>query len=178
MRRRIDFKKLIIFILLIGVATAVASLTIGKDIYYGSREQGLLSFAIVSLAGYLFFLFMPVELAFIYYLSIGENMIYLNLIALGTALFSQSVDYLVGYSFSTSIINKLIGKRRFGKAQDKIRQYGNAAIFIFNFFPLSSPVISMAAGMLKHRVREALLFTFLGLGLKYLAITLLWPLFN
>lgn len=51
--------------------------------------KGFFSFAIVSLAGYLFFLFIPVELAFIYYLTAGENFILLNAVALGTALFAE-----------------------------------------------------------------------------------------
>ncbi|MBN2480274.1 MAG: VTT domain-containing protein [Bacteroidales bacterium] len=174
-RVRIDIKRLIVVILLVATAITVASLTVGRDIFYGTKDQGLLSFAIVSLTGYLFFLFMPVELAFIYYLNAGENLFLLNLIALGTALISQSIDYIIGYSLSTKIINNLIGRKRFEKAEDKIRQYGNVAIFIFNFFPLSSPVISLAAGMLKHRIKDALFFTLLGLGLKYLAITFIWP---
>ena len=172
---RINVRQVIIFILLVAAATTVASLTVGRDIYYGTRGQGLGSFAIVSLAGYLFFLFMPVEVAFIYYLHTGENIWLLNLIAIGTAIFSQSVDYLIGYSFSEKIIDKLIGRKRYEKAESRIRNYGNAAILIFNLFPLSSPVISLAAGMLKHRIKDALLFTLLGLAIKYIAITLFWP---
>lgn len=47
-------------------AIVIASLTVGRDIYYGTQVNGLTSFAIVNLCGYLFFLFMPVEIAFIY----------------------------------------------------------------------------------------------------------------
>ena len=47
----IDIKRLIIFVLLAATATTVASLTVGRDIYYGTRGHGLGSFAIVSLAG-------------------------------------------------------------------------------------------------------------------------------
>jgi len=60
---RLTKKEIVRFIitgLLIVAAAVIASLTIGRDIYYGSRDQGLLSFAIVNFSGYLFFLFMPV----------------------------------------------------------------------------------------------------------------------
>jgi membrane protein DedA with SNARE-associated domain len=171
----VDISRLAIIVLLAATATTVASLTVGRDIYYGSQGQGLGSFAIISLAGYLFFLFMPVEVAFVYYLHTGENFLLLNLIAISTALFSQSIDYLIGYSFSTRIIDKLIGRKRFENAESRIRRYGNAAILIFNLFPLSSPVISLAAGMLKHRIKDALFYTFLGLLTKYVALTLIWP---
>jgi len=171
---QIKIKRLIILILLATIAIMVVSLTVGKDIYYGSRDQGLLSFAIVNLAGYLFFLLMPVELAFFYYLSVGENLWVLSLVAFGTAFVSQTIDYIIGYSFSSQFINQLIGKRRYVKAGTYIRKYGNIAIFVFNFLPLSSPVILLTAGMLKYSIKDTLIFTFLGLGLKYLSLSLIW----
>jgi len=170
----INIKRLVIVVLLAVIAIAVLSFTIGQDIYYGSQGKGLLSFAIVSLAGYLFFFFIPVEVAFIYYLTAGENFLLLNIVALVTAMVSQSVDYLIGYSLSTKIIDEFIGRNRYEKAEDEIRKYGNITIFIFNFLPLSSPVISLAAGMLKHRIKDALIYTVLGLAFKYFLLTLIF----
>jgi membrane protein DedA with SNARE-associated domain len=155
-------------------AIVIASLTVGRDIYNGSRDEGLLSFAIVNTAGYLFFLFMPVEVAFIYYLQGDINVIALNAVALGTALFAQVVDYSVGVLLSDRIIDTLIGRRRYEKAEDKLRKYGNIAIFVFNALPLSSDVISMAAGILRHRVRDAVICTISGLLLKYVVLTLIF----
>ncbi|MFZ0472861.1 MAG: VTT domain-containing protein [Bacteroidales bacterium] len=155
-------------------AIVIASLTIGRDIYYGSRDEGLLSFAIVNAAGYLFFLFMPVEIAFIYYLQGDINILALNAVALGTALFSQAIDYSIGVLLSDKIIDSFIGRHRYEKAEDRLRKYGNIAIFVFNALPLSSPVISLAAGMLRHKVRDAVIFTVAGLALKYLLLTLIF----
>jgi len=160
--------------LLVITAITIASLTVGKDIYYGSRNEGLLSFAIVNFSGYLFFLVMPVEIAFIYYLTGDINIWILNVLALGTAMVAQVIDYLIGFLFSTNIIDRLIGRRRYENAEDKIRKYGNIVIFLFNVTPLSSPVISLAAGMLKHRVKDAVIFTFTGLLLKYLLLSLVF----
>lgn len=159
-------------IIMVAVAIVIASLTIARDIYYGSEGQGMLSFAIVNFSGYLFFLIMPVELAFIYYVSEGANLWTLNGIAIGTALLSQSIDYLIGFTLSSRIINKLIGKERYTKAESRIRRYGNVVIVVFNALPLSSPVISLSAGMLKYRVKDAILYTFLGLFLKYLVLSM------
>jgi len=108
-----DIVKAVIAGLLMVTAITIASLTIGRDIYYGSRDEGLLSFAIVNFAGYLFFLFMPVELAFIYYLTWDINIWALNAVAIGTALVSQTADYLIGILLSTKIIDRLIGRRRY-----------------------------------------------------------------
>ncbi|MEZ4996995.1 MAG: VTT domain-containing protein [Bacteroidales bacterium] len=160
--------------LLVIAAVTIASLTVGRDIYYGSRDNGLLSFAIVNAAGYLFFLFMPVEVAFVYYLQGEINFVALNAVAICTALFSQSIDYLIGFSVSNKIIDKLIGRRRYEKAETNIRKYGNLTIFVFNALPLSSPVISLAAGMMRHRMPDTAICTVLGLLVKYTAITLIF----
>jgi membrane protein YqaA with SNARE-associated domain len=166
--------RLSVLVVMALVAITIASLTIAQDIYYGSEGQGMLSFAIVNFSGYLFFLIMPVELAFIYYVSEGANLWTLNGIAIGTALLSQCIDYLIGYTLSSKIINKLIGRNRYKNAETKIRKYGNIIIVLFNALPLSSPVISLSAGMLKHRVKDALFYTFMGLLLKYLILTLIF----
>jgi len=171
---RPDIIKWVIAGLFVFTAIAIASLTVGRDIYYGSAEGGLLSFALVSLAGYLFFLFIPVELAFIYYLTGDINVWLLNLIAISTALVSQTVDYVIGYILSSKIIDRFIGHKRYEKAENKIRNWGNIAIFMFNALPLSSPVISLAAGMLKHRIKDAIIYTVAGLLVKYLTLTLIF----
>jgi len=155
-------------------AITIASLTVGRDIYYGSRDEGLLSFAIVNFSGYLFFLFLPVEVAFIYYLTSDINIWVLNAVAIGTAMVSQVIDFLIGYILSTNIIDRLIGRHRYEKAEERIRKYGNIVIFLFNLTPLSSPVISLAAGILKHRIKDAFIYTFSGLVLKYIILTLIF----
>ena len=166
--------RIVIAILLTSMAIAIASLTVGRDIYAGTRDDGLMSFAVINAAGYLFFLFMPVEIAFVYYLQGDINVVAINAIALGTALLSQAIDYTIGFLVSNRFIDNLIGRSRYEKAEEKILRYGNLTIILFNALPLSSPVISLAAGMLRHRVRDALICTILGLLVKYTILTLIF----
>ncbi len=98
----------------------------------------------------------------------------LNLVALSTAIGAQLIDYYIGHSLSESFIDKLVGRHRYEKAEDEIRKYGNIAIFLFNLLPLSSPMILLAAGMLKHPLRQAVLYSGLGLLAKYLLLTALF----
>lgn len=172
--KKAEIVKYILTGLFLVAAIVIASLTIGKDIYYGSRDEGLLSFAIVNLSGYLFFLFIPVEIPFVYYATGNINIWALNAVAISTAILSESVDYMIGLWFSKDIITRLIGTRRYKKAESRIRKYGNIVIFLFNVTPLSSPVISLAAGMIRHPVKDALIFTFSGLVLKYIILTLIF----
>jgi membrane protein YqaA with SNARE-associated domain len=173
-RVHIDVKRLVVFVFLITLTTIIASMTIGRDIYE-SNEMSMVSFAIVNFFGYLiFFLFMPVELAFIFYLRTGYDPLMLNILAISTAMSSQIIDYLIGYFFSAGIIDRLIGRKRYEKAEDEIRKYGNWALLLSNLLPLSSPIISLAAGMLKYRVKEALFFSFVGMVCRYLLLTLIF----
>lgn len=172
--KKADIARWSVSVLLVIAAATIASLTIGRDIYYGAGEHGLLSFGIINFSGYLFFLFMPVEIAFIYYLSGDVSILTLNIIAICTALLAQSVDYLIGFLLSEKIIDRFIGKRRYEKAESKIRKYGNIAIFVFNALPLSSPVITLAAGMLKHRIKDAFIYTVTGLLFKYTVLSLIF----
>lgn len=153
------------------VAITIASATIGREIY-GASKESLISFGIVNFSGYLFFLIMPVELAFIYYLHTSLSFLMLNIVAVLTSLAAQLVDYYIGHSLSTSIIDKLIGRHRYLKAEEEIQKYGNIAIFLFNLLPLSSPLMLCAAGMLRYPLRQALIYSALGLTIKYLFITI------
>jgi membrane protein YqaA with SNARE-associated domain len=172
--QRIDYRRLVMIVFLIILMILIGSLTIGKDIYE-NRQQSILSFAIVNFFGYLFFfLLMPMELAFIFYLRTGYDPLILNLVAVATAMASQIIDYLIGYFFSTGIIDRLIGRRRYEKAEDEIRKYGNWALFLSNLLPLSSPIISLAAGMLKYRVKDALFYSFIGMVCRYLILTMMF----
>lgn len=173
-KNRAEITRIIIAVLLLSAAIVIASMTVGRDIYSGSREEGMLSFAIVNACGYLFFLFMPVEVAFVYYLQGEINVLALNAVAIGTALFSQSIDYLIGLSVSHKFIDRLIGRRRYEKAEANIEKYGNLTIIMFNALPLSSPVISLAAGMLRLNIRNTLICTVIGLLIKYTALTLIF----
>ncbi len=171
--KRINIIRLVVVLFFATIAVLIASLTIGRDIYE-NKAMSMFSFAIVNFSGYLFFLFMPVELAFIFYSHSGYHPWILYSVAISTALASQSIDYLIGYFFSKGIIHKLIGRRRFLKAEAEIRKYGNLTLLVFNLLPLSSPVIALAAGMLKYRIKDALMYTSIGLLIKYLLLLLLF----
>ena len=162
--------KTIIAVLTIVAAILVASFTVGHEIYEGKSES-LTCFTVVHFAGYLFFLLMPVEMAFVYYLSFYPEFELIG-VALGTAFAAQMIDYIIGYSFSNKLILYLAGEKRIENAENYIRKYGNLTIFLFNLFPLSSPVIALVAGMLKYSFKDLVLYSLLGLVIKYAALSL------
>jgi membrane protein DedA with SNARE-associated domain len=161
--------RIILILITSCIAILIVSSTLGRELYEG-RGQSLASFGLVHFSGYLFFLLMPVELAYIYYLSFFSEWEIIT-VALTTATAAQIIDYYIGLSMSTTIVNNLVGEKRILKAEKHILKYGSLTIFIFNLFPLSSSVISVAAGMLKFRFKVFIIYSSAGLIVKYVVLT-------
>lgn len=151
------------------VAILIISFTIGQDIYEG-RSQTLTSFSLIHFSGYLFFLLMPVEMAFLYYLTWYDETV-LIWFALVTAMIAQYIDYLIGYTINSQAVTRLVSEKRILRAEKYINRYGNLTIFFFNFLPLSSPIIALAAGVLNFSLRDMFIFSITGLFLKYLVLS-------
>jgi membrane protein DedA with SNARE-associated domain len=155
------------------VAIIIFSLTVGRELYYGERNNSLVSFALIHFPGYLFFLLMPVEIAFIYYLPYFSKP-ELIAVALITAETAQVIDYLIGYSLSSRLIYRIVSEKQILKAEKQIYKYGNLTILLFNLLPLSSSVISLAAGMIRYRFKLWLLYSTTGLIIKYVFLSLVF----
>jgi len=152
------------------IAILIVSLTIGKDIYEG-RNQTLTSFSIIHFSGYLFFILMPVEMVFLYYLTFYDE-VFLVWVAIVTSVTAQFIDYFIGYSIRLGSVTRIAGEKKILKAEKYIKKYGNLTIFFFNLLPLSSPVISLAAGILRYNLKDLFVFSFSGLLLKYIILCL------
>ncbi len=152
------------------IAILIVSLTIGKDIYEG-RNQTLTSFSIIHFSGYLFFILMPVEMVFLYYLTFYDE-VTLVWVAIVTSVTAQFIDYFIGYSIRLGSVTRIAGEKKILKAEKYIKKYGNLTIFFFNLLPLSSPVISLAAGILRYNLKDLFVFSFSGLLLKYIILCL------
>lgn len=124
-------------------------------------------FAAVHFAGYLFFIISPVELLYAHMLAESHAFTPLFLIAVSTALLAQTIDYAVGYAFSYRVIDRMIGQRKYKRYQQRIDRYGGLTIFFFCLFPLSSPIVVLVAGIMRYPLRWVILFSTLGLSLKY-----------
>jgi membrane protein YqaA with SNARE-associated domain len=155
------------------VAIALVSSTLGREIYAG-RSPGLGSFTLIHFAGYLFFLLMPVEALVPIYQAEGHAGPTLILIAVSTALVAQAIDYGIGRAVSDAVIHDLIGEKRYERFRVTIEKWGGWAILFFNLFPLSSPNMLLAAGVIRYSAPMALAFSTVGLVAKYTAIVYLF----
>ena len=169
-------KKRVVGVLVTAViAIAIVSTTLGREIYSG-QSPGLTSYALIHFAGYLFFLLIPVEALVPIYQAEGHAGSTLILIAVGTAVVAQTIDYRIGRVVSERVIHDLIGEERYERFKATIDKWGGWAILFFNLFPLSSPNMLLVAGMTRFNARRAFLFSVVGLTLKYSGIVYLYGL--
>ncbi len=163
-RRRILFSLLGIFTVI-----ALVSATLGRDLYMDAPPN-MITFALIHFCGYLFFLLMPVELLYIYYLTEDVNPLLLTTIALSTAVVAQVIDYWCGYLVRHHFLESIISRRQYLIARRFLNQYGNVSMLIFNVLPLSSPILIVVAASLRYRLYAVLLYSIPGLIIKYSVI--------
>lgn len=166
MKRKI---RIVLFVITSAIAILIVSFTLGREWYEG-KNQSIVSFALIHFSGYLFFLLMPVEVAYIYYLSYFSALEMFS-VAIVTAFAAQLIDYFIGLSVSSAIVNTLVGEGRIKKAEKHILKYGNLTILIFNVLPLSSSIIAVAAGMIKYRFNGFIIYSVTGLVVKYVLLS-------
>ena len=162
-------KRIIISFVTIAFAVIIISLTFGKEIMVG-KQPSLFSFTLIHFAGYLFFILLPVETIVPYYQAVGHDGFYLVLIAVSTGVIAQVLNFLLGRLISSDVINNLIGQKQYHKAEYHIQKYGSWAVFIFNLLPLASAVLSFVAGVVKFSLRKQIIYSFLGLLIKYVVM--------
>jgi membrane protein DedA with SNARE-associated domain len=115
----------------------------------------------------LFFVFLPVDFLPFLYMFAGFKPEYIFLISVLTAFLAHIVNYWCGYLTSKKIIDRLIGRDKYEKAQGTINKFGGYAIVIFNAFPLPSSILVLAAGMMRYSFRKAMFWSVIGLLIKY-----------
>ncbi len=168
MKLHIKKPKLSVILGVIGFLLVVIlfSSTMGRSWFYG-QHPSILYLYILNFAGYLFFLLMPVEALVPYYITLGYNGFLIGVIVIVTAILAQMVDYSIGYLLPDRFIEKMIGTHKYDKFTHLVEKYGYYVIFLFNLFPISSPIIVLIAGMEKVDFNKTMRLCLLGLFIKY-----------
>lgn len=130
------------------------------------------TYALINFSGYLFFTMTFVELLFAQLIRLGGHPVAYTLVAVITALIALTIDYLIGYTFSKSFLTKFIKEQKLEKYEGRIQKYGNPIIFIFNVLPLSSPLLTLAGGLIRYEYKKLIFYSSLGLIIKYSTIAI------
>ncbi|MDA3856027.1 MAG: VTT domain-containing protein [Candidatus Woesearchaeota archaeon] len=168
-------KRLLKLKLILSTFTVILlSLALMNNLVSGD-ETNLLTFSIVNFLSYLFFLLLPAEGFFIYYLTQNNNHTSILIVTISTAIIAQISDYALGYLAAENIA-VMIKKERYNRYRNWMIKYGYYAIFFFNLMPLSSPIVVLISGIMKLRLRRVIIVSFCGLTLKYSIIVIFYNL--
>lgn len=168
-------KRLLKLKLILSTFTVILlSLALMNNLITGD-ETNFITFGIVNFLSYLFFLLLPAEGFFIYYLTQNSNHTTILFVAVITAIIAQISDYALGY-LAAENISVMIKKERYHRYRTWMIKYGYYSIFFFNLMPLSSPIVVLIAGIMKLRLRRVIIISLLGLTLKYVIIIIFYNL--
>lgn len=158
-------------IVVAGLVTGISILSYGlRQMLIAGDETTIWMFGLFHFAGYLFFIVSPVEILFARMVEFDHGLGLLWVVAVGTALVGQAIDYLIGYAFNDTVIDNVIGEKKYRRYYKRIEKYGGMTIFFFCLFPLSSPIVLLVAGMMRYPARWAMLLSVVGLSIKYAVI--------
>ncbi len=147
---------------------------IANNIIFTEKPASLFDFALVNFGSYLFFLLMPTEILYSYYIISGYNALAMILTAVVTAALAQIIDYEIGKYFSSKVIDGFISRKKYNRYNHLIHRWGGPVIFLFCLSPLSSPILLLVAGIIKFGLKKSLIWSIPGLTIKYIFLALVF----
>jgi membrane protein YqaA with SNARE-associated domain len=140
-------------------------------IHISSQISGetLLGLAYAGFFGALFFILIPLEVVFFYYLALPYNSIVVLFIMLISSVLGLGVDYIMGRLVGESVLLRFKGTK-FEKYKRAMESYGGFIVVVTNIIPfLPVQIISVAVGATKFGLKRFMIWTTIGRGL-YLVI--------
>ena len=134
-------------------------------------EKTLLGLAYAGFFGSLFFILIPLEAVFFYYLALPHAAGLVILIMLVSSVLGLAVDYLMGRLVGEGLLMRY-AEARFTKTKRSMEKWGGAIVVTSNVIPfLPVQIISVVVGATRFGLKKFLIYTLIGRG-AYLV--LLW----
>jgi len=118
-----------------------------------------------SFFGSLFFIFLPLELLFLYYLTLGYSVPVMIALALIGNLMGLCLDYLFGFTLGARVI-KFFFRKNFEKFHSLITKWGAIIILGGNVIPFPIQVASVIVGSARYSFKKFFIFTVIGILAK------------
>lgn len=147
------------------------------NIEYEIANNTLKGLFYISIMGSLFFLTLPSEALFLYYLSSTK---YLFLIIITFLVIGNLIGLLFNYFFGRMLgarVIRFIFKKSFDKYQDKIDRYGGLILFLGNIFPGPVELLTVFYGGFKFEFKRYVFLCFMGRLIKYVILFVIYIFF-
>lgn len=132
----------------------------------------LLGLFYASLFGSLFFIFLPIELLFLYYLTLGYPVPIIMALTIIGSVIGLIIDYLFGFAFGARLIKYVFGGK-FDRFHNLVSRWGSAIIFLGNIIPSPIQPASVVIGSARYSFIKFLVFTSIGNFVKVFALVVI-----
>ena len=128
-------------------------------------RRTMLGLFYASFFGALFFVFLPLEILFLYSLSLGYPVPFLIAITIIGNLMGLCLDYLFGFIVGARILRVFI-REKVERFHDLTQKWGGAVVLAGNIIPFPIQIVSVVIGSAKYPFRRFVIFTALGVFVK------------
>jgi len=114
--------------------------------------------------GSLFFILIPLEAVFFYYLALPYNAVLVAVIMLVSSVLGLGADYIMGRIVGEGVLLRFKGQA-FEKYKRAMERFGGLIIFVSNIIPfLPVQIISVAVGATRFGLKRFMVYTFISRG--------------
>jgi membrane protein YqaA with SNARE-associated domain len=145
-------------------------------IYSEIAGKTLLGLFYISILSALFFITLPAEIPFVYYLFLGNNPIVVAIIVLAGNAIGLAIDYLIGFVIGQEFVKRFL-KEKYNKWHERVMKWGGVLVVIGNVIPSPIEVITVVFGGLRYPFLKLLKYSSLGRILKFVILTIIYYLF-
>ncbi len=133
------------------------------------ESRSLLGLFFACFFGSIFFITIPVELVFIYYLGTDYFLAYIILITLVGNVLGLIIDYLIGFFLGEKLL-KLFMKDNYDRYKRKTNRIGSLLIILGNIIPFPIEIVSVFLGGVRYNFLKFVTFSTLGKLAKFLLL--------
>lgn len=136
-------------------------------IYQEIAGRTLLGLFYISAFSTLFFVFLPAEIPFIYYIMLDYNPVIIISIAVVGNTIGLMADYYMGRLLGQGLMQKLL-KEKYEKWMKWVERWGGSMIVFGNAIPFPIEPISVVIGALKYPSKKFLMWSIVGRVIKFI----------
>ncbi len=133
--------------------------------------RSLLGLFYASFFGALFFITLPVEIIFLYYLGLNYYVVQVLVITLLGNLLGIAVDYFCGWLIGPKVLQWFMKKETYAKFHAKIEKAGAFIVIVGNIIPFPIEPFTVFLGALRYGFVRLMVYTLIG---KLAKFGLLW----
>jgi membrane protein YqaA with SNARE-associated domain len=125
----------------------------------------------VSILGSLFFLALPSEMLFIYYLGFSDHFFpVLIVLMIAGNLVGLFINYAFGWVLGERFLLWMFKEKKFWQYKDRVDRYGGYLLFIGNILPGPIEVLVLFYGGFKFNLKRYMFLCFMGRLTKYIIL--------